>query len=110
MDKKLETKWKVALTALIIIAVTIPVGYYTFLNMNPNTYPNYKIIDLPGISTELPTPHIIVANMSDFEQCVILLQGSNAIVFRFTQQYGPGEYAKVYFFPYQGYLIMCVEE
>jgi chromatin segregation and condensation protein Rec8/ScpA/Scc1 (kleisin family) len=52
---------------------------------------------------------IIVENLPDFKECVKFLQGMDAVVFRTTHQYTVGKYSIVYFFPYQGYLIMYAE-
>jgi hypothetical protein len=52
---------------------------------------------------------IIVENLLDFKECVKLLQGIDAMVFRTTHQYALGQYSIAYFFPYQGYLIMYAE-
>jgi hypothetical protein len=52
---------------------------------------------------------IIVENLPDFKECVKFLQGIDAMVFRTTHQYALGRYSIVYFFPYQGYLIMYAE-
>ena len=52
---------------------------------------------------------IIVENLPDFKECVKLLQGIDAMVFRTTHQYALRQYSTVYFFPYQGYLIMHAE-
>ena len=55
---------------------------------------------------------IIVENPTDFMKCVRLLQGSNAVIFRTTHQYGlmrERQNSTVYFFPYQGYLILYAE-
>ena len=55
---------------------------------------------------------IIVENPTDFMECVRLLQGSNAVIFRTTHQYGlrrDRQNSTVYFFPYQGCLILYAE-
>jgi hypothetical protein len=76
----------------------------------------YKVIDaanseIIGKAYENGT-QIIVEDPTHFVECVKLLQGSNAIVFRTTHQYGlmrTQRYSTVYFFPYQGYLILYSE-
>ncbi|RLI44053.1 hypothetical protein DRO69_08235 [Candidatus Bathyarchaeota archaeon] len=52
---------------------------------------------------------IIVESLSAFKECVKRLQDIDAIVFRTTHQYALGQHSTVYFFPYQGYLIMYAE-
>lgn len=52
---------------------------------------------------------IIARNQTDFRECVNLFQGPHAVVFRTTHLHGLREYSIVFFFPYQGYLIMYAE-
>jgi len=52
---------------------------------------------------------IIVENLPDFKECAKFLQDINVVVFRTTHQYTLGQYSIVYFFPYQGHLIMYAE-
>jgi len=82
----------------------------------PKRMHTYKVIDatnseIIGKAYENGT-QIIIEDPTNFLECVKLLQGSNAIVFRTTHQYGllhTQRYSTVYFFPYQGYLILYSE-
>ncbi len=82
----------------------------------PKRVHTYKVVDatnseIIGKAYENGT-QIIVEDSTNFLECVKLLQGSNAIVFRATHQYGllrTQRYSTVYFFPYQGYLILYSE-
>lgn len=80
---------------------------------------NYMIVDVPlGIAPFSSSYNTIsVNNSTDFRACVNLLEGSDAVVFKtyLSHYIGSGQYGvtlpivTVYFFPYQGYLIVYYE-
>lgn len=115
--------YKTLMVVIPAIVVITPSAFWVISLQNQSVAENtfdFKIIDVPlGIASEqgLRYETIPINNSADFRECVRLLHGSDAVVFRtFLSRYkGNGEYEVtspiviVYFFPYQGYLIVYYE-